>query len=106
MRNHQRRAVLSNALELALDGLLGARIECGSRLVEHEDRRILEDRARDGHALLLTARKLQTTLADLGLVAVGKCDDEVMNVCRARRIEDLFTRGLGPAVVDVVENRI
>src|SRR3546814_9254143 len=39
------------------------------RLVEHQDRRVLEDHPRDGDALALAAGKLHAALADEGVVA-------------------------------------
>ena len=42
------------------------------RLVEHQDRRVLEHHARDRDALLLAARELEAALADQRLVAVGQ----------------------------------
>ena len=59
VRNHQRGAVLRHAFERVLDFLLGVAVERGGRLVEHQDRRRLEDGAGDGNALLLAAGKLQ-----------------------------------------------
>ena len=55
MRDHQRGAVARDALERFLDLMLGVAVERGRRLIEHEDRRRLQDRARDRHALLLAA---------------------------------------------------
>ena len=72
VRDHQRGAVLRHAVERVLDVLLGVAVERGGRLVEQQDRRRFEDRARDGDALLLAAGKLQAALADLGLVALRR----------------------------------
>ena len=53
-----------DALERRLDLALGEAVERRRRLVEHQDRRRLEDRARDRDALLLAARELEPALAD------------------------------------------
>ena len=59
-----------DAVERVLDVLLGVAVERRGRLVEHQDRRALEDGAGDGDALLLAAGELEAALADLGVVAL------------------------------------
>src|SRR5690242_14985843 len=54
--------------ELLLDGRLDLAVQSRSRLVEDEDRRVLEDDACYGDALALTAGQLHPTLADMRLV--------------------------------------
>src|SRR5947209_1480882 len=68
MRDHQRRAPARHAIERVLDFGLRMAVERRGRLVEHQDRRGFEDRAGDGDALLLAARKFQPALADLAIV--------------------------------------
>ena len=48
---------------------LGFRIERGGRFVEQDDRRVLDQRARDGDALALAAGQLHAVLADRRVVA-------------------------------------
>ena len=55
-----------------LDEALADGVERGGRLVEDEDPRVLEQHARDRHALLLAAGELVAALADDGVVAVGQ----------------------------------
>ena len=81
-----------DALELGLDRLLGARVERGGRLVEDQDARIFQQRARDRHALLLAAGELEAALADLGFVLLRKRFDEVVDVRRARGLDRLPRR--------------
>jgi len=50
--DHQRSAVARYAIERLLDLVFGMAVERGCRLVEHQDRRRLENRARDRDALL------------------------------------------------------
>ena len=54
-------------LERGLHGGLGRRVERARRLVEEDDRRVLEEAARDRDALLLAAAQPQPALADDGL---------------------------------------
>ena len=61
-----------DAVELGLDRLFRLRIERRRRFVEDQDRRVLQQRARDRDALLLAAGQLQAALADFGFVAVGQ----------------------------------
>ena len=72
MRDDERGAALGHALKRILDFALGETVERRGRLVEHQDRRRLEDRAGDGDALLLAAREFQPALADLRVIAVGQ----------------------------------
>ena len=65
-----RRAVSRDLVERVLDLPLGVAVERAGGLVEQQDRRRLEDRARDGDALLLAARELQAALAHHGAVAL------------------------------------
>ena len=58
MGDDEGRAALGDAVERGLDLSFGERVERRRRLVKHEDRRRLEDRAGDRHALLLAARQL------------------------------------------------
>ncbi len=55
----------SRAPQSRLDLGLGLGVERGCRLVQQQDRRVLEQGPRDPHPLLLAARELQTALADL-----------------------------------------
>ena len=64
VRDDQRRLALRGALQLGLDRALVGRIERRGGLVEDQDRRVLQQRARDRHALLLAAAQLQAALAD------------------------------------------
>ena len=55
------RASRSSALRT---GVLAHRVEVRRRLVENQDRRVLEQGAGDRHALALAARELRAALAD------------------------------------------
>ena len=98
------RAAFHEAVELLLDRRLDLRIERAGRLVEDEDRRVLEDQPGDGDALALAAGELDAALADVGVVAgaaaaVLEAEDEVVRLRRASAAAmiSLLAR-LGPAV--------
>ena len=55
--------------EALLDRGLDLAVECGGGFVQHQDRRVLEDHARDRDALALAAGELDAALAHLGVVA-------------------------------------
>src|SRR5690606_3959891 len=69
-------AAAGDAVELGLDRLFGARVERRGGLVEDQDGGVLEQRAGDGHALLLAAGELEAALAHRAVVALGQGDDE------------------------------
>ena len=76
MRDHQRRAPGHHVVERALHLRLILRVEGRSRFVEQQDRRILEDRARDREPLPLPAGQRHAALAEPGLVTQPKFTDK------------------------------
>src|SRR5258708_22016805 len=62
VRDHQRRAAAHERFQRRLHMALRFAVEGGGRLVEDEHRRILEERARDGEPLPLSARKAHAVL--------------------------------------------
>ena len=64
MRDHQRRAVVHQLFERSLDDALGFGVECRGRLVENQDGRVLQQRARDGNSLPLPAGQQHAAIAD------------------------------------------
>ena len=85
------------AIERRLDQRLVGGVERARRLVEDEDLRVLEQRARDREPLLLAARQAIAALADDGLVSVGQAGDEVVDLRRPRRLRDLLGGASGRA---------
>ena len=102
MRNHERRAAREQRGHRPLDQLLALRVEIARRLVEDQDLRRREDRARDREPLLLPARELHAALADECLVALGQARDELVRVRAERRVLDLRVGRVVAAVRDVV----
>ena len=70
MRDRDRRPALGEPVERLLHEPLGLGVERARRLVEHEHRRVAQDRPRDRDPLLLAAREAVAALADDGVVAV------------------------------------
>ncbi|KAG1246977.1 hypothetical protein G6F65_020402 [Rhizopus arrhizus] len=98
----QRAAALADFPQVRLDFAFGVGVQRAGGLVEQEDGRVLQDRARNGHALLFPARQLQAPFAHHGLVAVGHGHDQVMDVRQPCGSLDVGVGGAGPAVADVV----
>ena len=64
VRDHERRAVGHQRLELVLDLALEFGVERGRRLVEDQDRRVAQQRTCDRDALALPAREQRAAVAD------------------------------------------
>ncbi len=67
----QRGAAGHQPIEGLLDHRLVLRVHRGQRFVQHQDRRVAQQRAGDGDALALAARQPRAALADHRLVAIG-----------------------------------
>ena len=105
MRDHQRGAPAHQALERVLDQGLALGVERGGRLVEQQQRRVAQDRARDGDALALAAGQRDPALADRGVEAAAAAADELearrelggaldLGVARIGRPKRMFSRTL------------
>src|SRR5262249_45394180 len=105
MRDDKRRAAGKERTKSRLDHLLGDGVQVGGGLVEDHYSRILEDDAGDRHALLLAAAQAMTPLSDDGVVAIGQRFDEVVDVGRACRGNDLILRRTRPRVEEVLAYR-
>ena len=102
MRDDQRGPPLSGAVGRRGDGLLAGRVEVGHRLVHHQDRRVLQQRACDRDALPLPAGHPRAELPGHGVVAVGQLDDELVRLGGPGGRLDLRVGGVGAAEPDVV----
>ncbi|KGQ05651.1 hypothetical protein BBAD15_g9081 [Beauveria bassiana D1-5] len=80
MRHHDHGAAASRALKRRLDEALALRVERAGRLVEEQDAGLANQRARNGDALLLAARQRDAARANVGVVALGQGDDEVVHL--------------------------
>ena len=80
MRDHDRRPARHQRPERVLNERLALGVERARGLVEDQDRRVLQDRARDRDALALSAGELDAALADERVVAVRQRLDELGRV--------------------------
>ena len=100
--DHERRAALHH---LAQRRLISCSVEASTErggVVEDQDARVGEQRARDRDPLALAAGERQAALADERVVAVGQLVDEAVGLRAPRRLLDLLARRVGPRVGDVV----
>ena len=89
----------------SLDQRLVGGIEVGSGLVEDYERRILEEGARQGDALRLTAAQSGPALADGRIVALREAADKAIGVGLPGSGHHLCDGGAGAAQADVIGNR-
>ena len=106
MRNRYHGAALGESFERNLNLLFALGIEGGSRFVEQENRRILEQRARNGETLLLSAGEKAAFVADDRVVTLRLSHDEVMRVGGLGGGVDFFLTRIEPAELDVTEDAI
>src|SRR5574341_11423 len=77
VRDHQRRAAARQEIERPAHRLLADSVQVRGRLVEDQNGRVLEEGARDGHALALAARELRAALAHDRVEPVGQVGHEL-----------------------------
>mmetsp|Transcript_69704 Transcript_69704/g.105309 ORF Transcript_69704/g.105309 Transcript_69704/m.105309 type:complete len:213 (+) Transcript_69704:237-875(+) len=107
MRNHDRRPalLLEQVVKRRLHHPLALVVQRARRLVQQQDRRVLDHRPRDRDPLLLPPRQLPALLPNVGLVAFREGEDEVVGVGHLGRRDHLLPRRAVLAVCNVVGNR-
>ena len=101
----QRGAALLHVVERALNLVLGGAVDGAGGVVQDQDARVLQERARQGDALPLAAGQRHPALADDRVVAVPKRLDEVVSRGRPRRGFQVGAAGAGAGEGDVVGHR-
>ncbi len=101
MRDDDRGAALHQLFERLLHEPLGLRVERTRRLVEQQNRRILEYRARQRDALALAAREARAALAEERVVALRQLAQELVGRGRDRGRFDLGIARARTSVADV-----
>ncbi len=105
VRDDEHRSPAADLLHALLDDALALVIERARRLVENEDARIGDERARDRQPLLLAAREAAAALADDRVVALRQLEDEVVRAGELGRGEDPLDRHAGIGKRDVFPHR-
>ena len=99
------RPALGQLEQRLLDHPLGLGVERGGRLIEDQDRRVLEEHAGDREPLLLPAGELDAALADDRVQPIRQAGDHIVQSGPARRVDDLRLGCVEPAVGDVLADR-
>ena len=102
MGDDQRGPAHHQAVERRLDERLALRVHRRQRLVQHEDGRVAQERARDRDALALAAGQPDRALAHARGVALRQAADELVRVGRPRGRLQLGLRGVGLAEAEVL----
>ena len=92
MRDHDDRPPVRKVGKRLLHAHLVVGVGEGRRLVEHDDRRVLQKRAGDGDALALAAGKIDAVRPQARADAVGKFFDDVHALRLSERGENLLVR--------------
>ncbi len=98
------------AVEALLDRGLDLRVQRACGLVEDQDRRVLQQDTGNGNALALSAGQLDATFPHMGVIApvalqILQIGDETMGFRFLRCGDDLFPRGIGTAIGNVLRDR-
>mmetsp|Transcript_13766 Transcript_13766/g.33854 ORF Transcript_13766/g.33854 Transcript_13766/m.33854 type:complete len:306 (-) Transcript_13766:3780-4697(-) len=104
VRDGQRGAPRSHHVQCGLHCALAARVQRRGGLIQQQHLGVLDDRARDGDALLLAAAELDAALPHARVHPLRQLGDEVGRVGRARRRLHLLQAGTRRAVRDVVRD--
>src|SRR5215204_414608 len=102
VRDDEGRPPAPQRLQPVLYQRLALAVQARRGLVEDQNLRLGQDRARDGDALPLPARELHAALADDRVVAVGEAADELVAVRDAGRGPDLLAGRVRVREGDVV----
>ena len=97
VRDDERRAALPQRLQAVLNQRLALAVEARRRFVENQDARVRQNRARDRHALPLSAGQAHAALADDRVVLLVERLDELVAVGDPADRADLVERGVRPA---------
>ena len=92
-------------LQRRRDPRLGGGVQRAGRLVQDQDRRVLQQRAGDRQALALAAGQRRAALADHRVVALRLAHDEVVRFGHAAGLFQLRLGRVGPADQQVVADR-
>ena len=104
MGDHDHRAPLRQARKRLLHFALGVGVHRRSRLIENEDRGVLQEGAGDGHALPFAAGQPDAPLSDKRVEALGQRVRKAIASRQPGRFAHLVISGIGPSKANVVPN--
>jgi hypothetical protein len=106
VRNQYRRALAHHVPQAAQNALFGIGIDARKRVVQYQDLRLPQNRARDRGALFLPAGKRDSALAHHGFVLVWKTLNLARQAGDFRRLQNAFLDCIGNSESDVFAQRI
>src|SRR5881628_3525503 len=102
--NDDGRSPMHQTIERLHQGILCFSIQSHGRLVQNEDRGILQKSASQRYPLALAPGEQPTMLADLGVVLLWQRRDELVGAGGSCGFPDFLERGIGFSVGDVFAN--
>src|SRR5438876_7565423 len=99
MRDDQHGAAAHQSFDRGKNRRLRLGVDRARGFVQNQDRAVLQEGPGKGDALALAARKLDTALANLRVVATREPDDEIVGVRRLRRGNDRVVADYSVAAV-------
>src|SRR5713101_5551189 len=105
MRNDDRRPPFREIVQCLTNLDLGLRVDIGCGLIEHDDRRVLQDHTGYRYTLPLSDGELDAALSDPGIVPVRKSHDKVMRTGHLRRRLNLVLPGHEVTVQNILSHR-
>src|SRR5215472_5050517 len=106
MRDKDGGSPLHDVAEVVENLVFGLGIHAREGVIENQDTRVTDQRARDCRALLLPAGERNTALADHGFVAFREASNIGGNVSGCRRLTNLRVRGRIYAERDVFPDAV
>ncbi len=104
--DHKTGAALHQLEQRFLDARLGARVHAGGRLVQNQNARVGQNRARNRQHLALALAQVGGALREHRPVAVRQLADEVVSIGHARGLHHLVVARVQPPVADILHDRI
>ena len=104
MRDDDHRSALRDATDVVVDYRFAVRIERAGRLVEDENARVEDQRARDGEALALAAGKIRRAFVDVCFVAARQTIYEFLRARQTRRAHHLVESRVRLCGRDILAN--
>ncbi len=100
--DHKRRAIAHQRVQCILDLDLGLHIDRTGAVIQDQHCRLRQQRASNGHALLLSPRQVDAALTDHRIIALFKPGDKVVRLRRFGRSDHLFVTSVRTPIADVV----
>ena len=105
VRDHKARTPAHKRVHGTADGKLGARIHARRRLIQNENRRVVEQHARNGQQLALALTDAFGIVSHTRVVALRHSAHEEVDLRGTSGGHNFVARCLGAAVGDVFGNR-